>query len=652
MNLVTLQQQIPGDSKTTTHGYDQMNRLQSLNINGNQYSLTRDTLGRVVQNSQQHPGLDFLYNSASRPYQPTELSGASLSYPFQYNLNKEIVSAVNRTFTYNAIGDLVRVQSTNGDSVTFERSVLGNHLRAIHNQSGLITTTTKIGAGLYELVQNTGGSTSAGRVFVIGEKTAGEVGTIAVIDFTPPSGAPLPPRGGGTTGGTPAKPKPLDPDGGSEDPICGNKKVEQGEECDDGNTTDGDGCSASCKWEESVPGTPPGYPKPGPTPPGNPPPPTSGTTQTGPNGETPTDEGGQPTVSTIPDKKLQTESTDASNKEYTTLSIKEEGPCDEVTDTITHINIEHDLPTSINDTSATYSTLITGTLSSGETVVLGYGFFHGGDRSTTVFFNGANGEVTDSVTYDDSGKKLPYPDPSDLWRMPDWYMEWLSQNQDARSYYRTLDFQNRMASIPQRRYGALPLVTDQYFSVTGMFAIGIGFPTVTAGSILLPGPEELILSAAARVVTTGVATGARVCTAAPRALVREYRIRRVARTFSGDDLCLGLMGEFNGSFARYASNLKGLSNFEKTVLYPNSWMNRTHLMFREAAEQSIERGGMLRFNLNRMDLSFEKFGNSLTTRELKYILGNEKLQSNTVFYLEGKPYSCFSDAKAAWSPGH
>ena len=38
-------------------------------------------------------------------------------------------------------------------------------------------------------------------------------------------------------------------------PVCGNGTVEEGEQCDDGNTTSGDGCSASCKLESS--GTPP-----------------------------------------------------------------------------------------------------------------------------------------------------------------------------------------------------------------------------------------------------------------------------------------------------------------------------------------------------------------------------------------------------------
>jgi cysteine-rich repeat protein len=33
------------------------------------------------------------------------------------------------------------------------------------------------------------------------------------------------------------------------EPVCGNGVVESGEECDDGNTSDGDGCSASCQIE-------------------------------------------------------------------------------------------------------------------------------------------------------------------------------------------------------------------------------------------------------------------------------------------------------------------------------------------------------------------------------------------------------------------
>lgn len=31
---------------------------------------------------------------------------------------------------------------------------------------------------------------------------------------------------------------------------CGNSQLETGEQCDDGNTEDGDGCSASCQWEK------------------------------------------------------------------------------------------------------------------------------------------------------------------------------------------------------------------------------------------------------------------------------------------------------------------------------------------------------------------------------------------------------------------
>ncbi len=34
------------------------------------------------------------------------------------------------------------------------------------------------------------------------------------------------------------------------DPVCGNNEVEQGEQCDDGNTTDGDGCSSTCQLEQ------------------------------------------------------------------------------------------------------------------------------------------------------------------------------------------------------------------------------------------------------------------------------------------------------------------------------------------------------------------------------------------------------------------
>ena len=34
--------------------------------------------------------------------------------------------------------------------------------------------------------------------------------------------------------------------------VCGNGQIEEGEACDDGNTTDGDGCSAVCALEQAA----------------------------------------------------------------------------------------------------------------------------------------------------------------------------------------------------------------------------------------------------------------------------------------------------------------------------------------------------------------------------------------------------------------
>ncbi len=42
------------------------------------------------------------------------------------------------------------------------------------------------------------------------------------------------------------------PDGGGQAAVCGNATVEGTEQCDDGNTTDGDGCSAQCETEDQV----------------------------------------------------------------------------------------------------------------------------------------------------------------------------------------------------------------------------------------------------------------------------------------------------------------------------------------------------------------------------------------------------------------
>jgi TonB family protein len=42
-------------------------------------------------------------------------------------------------------------------------------------------------------------------------------------------------------------------DGPPADPVCGNGSVEAGEQCDDGNTASGDGCSATCRIEVKPP---------------------------------------------------------------------------------------------------------------------------------------------------------------------------------------------------------------------------------------------------------------------------------------------------------------------------------------------------------------------------------------------------------------
>src|SRR5207247_9159741 len=40
-------------------------------------------------------------------------------------------------------------------------------------------------------------------------------------------------------------------------PTCGDWKLDQGEQCDDGNTTSGDGCSSTCQIETPPPPPPP-----------------------------------------------------------------------------------------------------------------------------------------------------------------------------------------------------------------------------------------------------------------------------------------------------------------------------------------------------------------------------------------------------------
>jgi len=61
------------------------------------------------------------------------------------------------------------------------------------------------------------------------------------------------PGGSATATGEPAAVARAEPPAAPAGPVCGNAVVEAGEQCDDGNTRDGDGCSATCTKEAARP---------------------------------------------------------------------------------------------------------------------------------------------------------------------------------------------------------------------------------------------------------------------------------------------------------------------------------------------------------------------------------------------------------------
>ncbi|HEX2691244.1 MAG TPA: hypothetical protein VHN14_31745 [Kofleriaceae bacterium] len=74
--------------------------------------------------------------------------------------------------------------------------------------------------------------------------------TTPAPDPLPPSEDP--PTGGGGGSGDPTSTGTCTQNCGVAEPaapVCGNAAVEAGEQCDDGNTTSGDGCSSSCQLE-------------------------------------------------------------------------------------------------------------------------------------------------------------------------------------------------------------------------------------------------------------------------------------------------------------------------------------------------------------------------------------------------------------------
>ena len=78
------------------------------------------------------------------------------------------------------------------------------------------------------------------------------VGDGPMLDFDPPLDASTSDAGPNVVPDADAVPQP--DSSPPAPPVCGNRKVDPGEECDDGNTASGDGCSASCKLESGGPG--------------------------------------------------------------------------------------------------------------------------------------------------------------------------------------------------------------------------------------------------------------------------------------------------------------------------------------------------------------------------------------------------------------
>jgi len=251
-NLTTKQELVPGYNKVTEYGYDSVNRLNRLTVNGTPYFLNRDSLGRVTQNTLLYPGATYQYASNTNPYKPTSLIGGGFNELFSYNGNKQQTSSFNRTFTYDASGQVSQIVNANNETLNIERSVFGNILHSIENVAGVQTKTTHIGpAGLYEIVNLNNGSIVRNIINVMGEKTTtGAVGFITSIELTP-----SPPPAPAMDGKDPQDPPTTPPNVPLPAPKCGDGKVNAGEECDDGNKSSGDGCDDHCKWEARPPGT-------------------------------------------------------------------------------------------------------------------------------------------------------------------------------------------------------------------------------------------------------------------------------------------------------------------------------------------------------------------------------------------------------------
>ncbi len=205
----------------------------------------------------QNKSVDPQYAGASVIQAVTSSSGAG-KYSF-----KNVTIADNAGFGPGPMQDqAVHIGTTVGNpvaaSVEFTNSIVQSCFAFI-NTNATVSSSHSIDKGnfcgfdpafgnlvntdpLLDLLQDNGGSTPTHAL--LPGSPAIDAGGNADCPLTDQRGAPRPVGAGCDIGafelgGVPPK-----------FPVCGNKKVESGEQCDDGNTANGDGCSDKCQFQK------------------------------------------------------------------------------------------------------------------------------------------------------------------------------------------------------------------------------------------------------------------------------------------------------------------------------------------------------------------------------------------------------------------
>lgn len=167
--LKSLKYSPAGQSPTDDlYDYDTRGLVDGISRNGTLFDINHDNLGRTTKDDTKGYS-NITYGNSANPYGPSNVTTSAGSLALSYYPTNLTQSFGGITYTYNAWGRLIRVQSS-AAITDFYPGPLGNYSKAVvtHIPGGAQDTYYNFGAGLYR-IETVNGSTMAYAYGLIGD---------------------------------------------------------------------------------------------------------------------------------------------------------------------------------------------------------------------------------------------------------------------------------------------------------------------------------------------------------------------------------------------------------------------------------------------------------------------------------------------------